>query len=673
MANPKYESIENGQQLIEAGIIPKTSSEHLALILALRADALRDKALASLNDDMLGYWKPVDPTQFGKDIVVDANLGHRVRLTKAYQGQEPDNFRESFQLPAGFTGILKQYQPQRGSLIIKTDGPVPGVHANKRDFGFPLATIISTLEVSSLGQETPQDKEELVAEYVMKNIFPKTILDYDLTRRIFTSLEIMRDGIYDGPPGSAKSTLVKDIIAIAKQQGYIFTTGCKFNCNPFSVFDENFSRVVPPCPECMIKFDTEKDTTKNFKDTGIFHRPKAKDVSVVVAKYDYGHGIERATGSIKLTGEDLVGYKLPRLDGTTTDAIEDNASPEGFKPGKLARANNGIFFFDEMDKPHSSTLDVMLEPLEENTLSSDQLRYQLPAHSLILGTANNNEVFEPWINDRMMLLHIPYTEDVDVAREITKRAYHKLITPLDEVPLPDTHKMDPINLRDVPMPIILENAVNAWYIKFRKEFPPTNPNWQQIFGGERCKKDALDYSRGLLATDRRLGLTKIPGTNLPMPQIVTQEYAMEGIEFALKALIQNKDPKVRGETRTALNDFVRKHYPEVLEGERNKWWCDVVKQIAVRGSALPEIMENYVAELEIYKTDPDKVPEAFDKVKQARTSTAARVQMATVKLPFMDLLFDQQPHITKITTPQLQELMAYFMKSGEGISCPTNP
>ena len=51
--------------MIDAGIVPKTSSEHLALITYLRLQAVQEKVLSEINDEMMGKW--MNPFEYKKD------------------------------------------------------------------------------------------------------------------------------------------------------------------------------------------------------------------------------------------------------------------------------------------------------------------------------------------------------------------------------------------------------------------------------------------------------------------------------------------------------------------------------------------------------------------------------------------------------------------------------
>src|SRR3989338_10024806 len=100
-------------------------------------------------------------------------------------------------------------------------------------------------EYSSLGKMDPKDREEHLRKETIKDFFPRAVLNTKRGERVLISMLAGTDIILYGPPGSGKSQTAQDILDIAKQQklGFI-VEGCKANCNPFSLFDKEFAKVV---------------------------------------------------------------------------------------------------------------------------------------------------------------------------------------------------------------------------------------------------------------------------------------------------------------------------------------------------------------------------------------------------------------------------------------------
>ena len=597
--------------------------------------------------------KVIEGYRIPQGVVVDDKLGHKVRFKKGHKGaaRDADNSNINVEIPEGATAILRTYKNDMLTVVLDTQLP-----DRRKIINFTLDQLAGNLEASSLGQVEPQDKEKLVLEEVLNEFFPRTRLDTLRAYRAVIGLIMGKDMNFYGPPGSGKSQIVKDIVEIAQQQDAIFMVeGCKVQCNPFSLVDPEFAKKVPPCPECMIKYSPE------FKETGRFTAPRPQDVKVLVAKYSQGRGIESIQGTVGLNLMHLAGIKLPKLDGTTDDEIEDEASTKGFHPGILPRANNGILRIEEMDKIRPNTLDGLLEALNSSRIKPDQLRYELPCNADILATSNDPSVFSGPIRDRMFFLAIRYPEDPDTNYEVMRAAYHGEVAPAKDVPIGDTHRENGSVLRNMPMPVILEKAVVSAYMKFINE-GRNLPGYSDIQGSNRCRQDALDVSRAKLVIDQLFFKDK--------PMIPNSEYALAGMQFALCARVAEVSKEADQNAKTKLNEWVATNFPAIQKQEESVWWCNAYKHIAVAKTQAPEIEHNFVSELESYKQNPKNAISTYRNVKAAREDPKDLLkQRAMIEHPFMDYLFNEQPKMHKIREDQLTELVSYFIACQDGAAC----
>jgi hypothetical protein len=597
--------------------------------------------------------KIIDGYKIIPGIVVDEKLGHKVRFKKGYKGaaKDADNSGINVEVPEGATAMLRGYK--NDILTVVLDNQLPD---RRKIINFTLDQVVGNLEASSLGQVEPQNKEKLVLEEVLNEFFPRTRLDTLRAYRAVIGLIMGKDMNFYGPPGSGKSQIVKDIIEIAQQQDVIFMVdGCKVQCNPFSLVNPDFAKVVPPCPECMIKYSPE------FKETGRFTAPKPGDVKVLVAKYSQGRGIESIQGTVGLNLMHLAGIKLPKLDGTTDDEIEDEASTKGFHPGLLPRANNGILRIEEMDKIRPNTLDGLLEALNSSRIKPDQLRYELPCNADILSTSNDPSVFSGPIRDRMFFFAIRYPEDADTNYEVIRAAYHGEISPAKDVPIGDTHKENGSVLRNMPMPVILEKAVVSAYMKFINE-GKVLPGYSDIQGSNRCRQDALDVARAKLVVDQLFFKDK--------PIIPNSEYALAGMQFALCARVAEVSKEADQNAKIKLNEWVAGNFPAIQKQEESVWWCNAYKHIAVAKTQAPEIEHNFVREIESYKKDPRNSILSYQNIRAAREDPKDLAkQRAIIEYPFMDYLFNEQPKMHRVNDSQLVELVGYFTSCQEGAAC----
>lgn len=133
----------------------------------------------------------------------------------------------------------------------------------------------------------------------------------------------------------------------------------------------------------------------------------------------------RIQGSPDLTPEDLVGTIDPAR------ALKGGISPKTFIPGKLFRANNGILFFDEINRAPPKIQNLLLQVLEEGYVSLGPFDIEVPTNFIFIATMNPQEyqgVYEvsEALLDRLDLVRMDYPETLEIEKEIVKRKGKKL-------------------------------------------------------------------------------------------------------------------------------------------------------------------------------------------------------------------------------------------------------
>ncbi len=762
-----YLKVRTGQDLIDLGVIPKTSSEHLALIAKKRLEALREHILATINPEALGVWIPLVETedteanelsnpqqimgvakenmkvrsnaypcqglegtirviengklgvefpqqisggnnlgrklsnnqgyflspeqltlltpviikgyQLLKGVVANKDLGHYVRFKEEYKGtmRTTDTYNRDIQtevvIPAETIARLTEYDDKAKTMTVTTDQNIPNM-GNRKNFALKIKDAYQKVEVSSLGQREPLDLETEVRKQMLTDFFPTTVLEPDRAERVLLGVLMGRDMWLYGPPGGGKSQTVKDLIKIAQQQEIIFEVdnpNCKCNCNPYSLFDKEFSKKLPPCSDCKEHYDSE------FKKTGRFHLLKPKDVPVIPARYGSGNGIVYMECTKEISRMHLAGFKIPNPSEGTGEALTqillhltgtklkeglgwDKLKAEEFHPGLLLLSNNGILHLDEGEELRDGILKGFLESLTSRRVQPEGMTYPYPSDQLILGTANDNSCFPPKLVDRMLLLAIRYPEDRDVSYNIICRSYHGGEIVLDEAPIGDTHPEKPFGLRSVVMPTIIERAVDAMYQKLRAEY--NGKGKQDISGSIRCESDALDAARVKLMLDQLFFKNA--------PSVVLENYATYGMQFALCCRVQEKNRKDGQEAKEELIKWIKAEFPKVLDEERNTWWCRFNQHIAVAKVQIPEIEDNYKNEMEFYTKAPETAKHVFSEIYASYKAPNNRQSKLTrVKYPLMDYLFHEQPGMAQVQEKELLGLMKYFVQSSEGTAC----
>jgi Mg-chelatase subunit ChlI len=185
------------------------------------------------------------------------------------------------------------------------------------------------------------------------------ILGQERVKKDMKSALVMdRHIILVGNPGIGKTTLAKNVARILPD---IKVNDCGFNCTPER----------PICPEC--KNASGKIKTKNISGEERFIRIQ---------------------GSPDLTAEDLLG------DIDPIKAMKFGPlSIEAFTPGKIFRANNGILFFDEINRCSEKLQNALLQVLEEKRVTIGSYNIDFPAEFIFIGTMNPEDTSTEPLSD----------------------------------------------------------------------------------------------------------------------------------------------------------------------------------------------------------------------------------------------------------------------------------
>lgn len=203
------------------------------------------------------------------------------------------------------------------------------------------------------------------------------ILGQERTKRQLKSAMLMgRHLIIMGPPGVGKTTLAK-----------------------------NVARLLPD-------ITAEKDG-KKMKLTGLDR-------------------FIRIQGSPDLTSEDLLG------DIDPIKALKFGpTSIEAFTPGKIFKADNGILFFDEVNRCPEKLQNALLQVLEEGKATLGGYTVDFPVNFVFIGTMNPEETaatekLSDVFLDRFDILHMDYPESVEIETTIVKEHSEKLPVDFDD-------------------------------------------------------------------------------------------------------------------------------------------------------------------------------------------------------------------------------------------------
>lgn len=229
-----------------------------------------------------------------------------------------------------------------------------------------------------------------------KNPFTDILGQENAKQGIKSALLVGRHIIIIGPPGIGKTTLAKNIAGLLPDIDVI--DDCSYHCIPDH----------PICPSCM--------KSSNHKSV----------------KLEGAKRFIRIQGSPDLTVEDLLG------DIDPIKALKFGPlSVEAFTPGKIFKANNGVLFFDELNRCPEKLQNAMLQVLEEGKATIGSYDVDFDVNLIFIGTMNpedsSTEKLSDVLLDRFDIIYMDYPEDIDTEKKIVLMRGKKLANVSDEL------------------------------------------------------------------------------------------------------------------------------------------------------------------------------------------------------------------------------------------------
>ncbi len=364
----------------------------------------------------------------------------------------------------------------------------------------------------------------------LRALFPRTVLPVSTYDDLVTALVAGAHLLFFGPSGAGKTNLAKELWSIFPKAIWA-VDGCPVLDHPLSVATEAGAARFPPCPICQRRFAPDGD----FAQFAPARVDPAK-VPAVRVRLREGFGFARLQGSSEVFPDYLTGnVNLRKLE-----EIGDPMSPLVLEPGKLLQANRGLLLIDEIGKLPLGTQNVLLQSLQEGSVTPAKSRESFPGNFVAVCTSNLSDldnINDP-LSDRLTSLHIEYNprhrdnvEIVRLGRSESAPAY-----------LPEI-------LLDAGVRVI-----ETWRLKMSED----NPDIGEV-GSNRTLLDVAA---------RTAAVALLAGRSLP-----SAEDVHAGLIHAMRGRIRARSGDSFRQNERRVTEFVTQYLPPALKRSGGVYWC----------------------------------------------------------------------------------------------------
>lgn len=373
-------------------------------------------------------------------------------------------------------------------------------------------------------------KKGLSRDEALANLFPNTILPLDTYEEVMAALFSRAHLILFGPSGTGKTNLAKDLWELFPKDMWV-VDGCPMLDHPANVWDEETYEKAPACPICVRKYSPD-GTPEAFDPKSV----SQEKIPVRQVNLREGFGFARVQGSSEVFPDHLTGnVNLVKLE-----QLGDPMSPLVLEPGKLLQANRGFLLVDEIGKLPLGTQNVLLQALQEGTVTPSKSRESFPSRFVAVCTSNLSDldnINDP-LSDRLTSVHVEFNRVhrrnrriVEIAREQSKRYY-------------------------IPEPLVDTGVrmIELWRLKMSDD----NPDIGEV-GSNRTMIDV---------TFRSEAYAQLRGHSIP-----TFEDLKSGLSHGMKGRIRARSGDSFEQNSRLVDDFVAKNLEEMTKKSAMIYWC----------------------------------------------------------------------------------------------------
>ena len=373
-------------------------------------------------------------------------------------------------------------------------------------------------------------------DQALRALFPRTILPEATYEDLVAALIAGAHLLFFGPSGAGKTSLAKDLWELFPKDVWV-VDGCPVLDSPLSVVDRATAERYPPCPICRRRFAPNGDPAR-FDPTAV----DATKVPAQFVRLREGFGFARVQGSSEVFPDHLTGnINLRKLE-----EVGDPMSPLVLEPGKLLQANRGFLLVDEIGKLPLGTQNVLLQSLQEGTVTPSKSRETFPGSFVAVGTSNLSDldnINDP-LSDRLTSLHIGYNE---------RHADNRRIVSIG--------RSDP---GDAYVPEILIDAgvrvVEAWRLRMGDE----NPDIGEV-GSNRTLLDVAE---------RTSAMATLGGRGIPASSDLRA-----GLLHAMRGRIRARSGDSFRQNEKRVVEFVDQYLPPSLKRSAGVYWCRYYRSV----------------------------------------------------------------------------------------------